>query len=76
MNPVLIYKSADICYNILNYMAQQLGDALEKLGIVAMYYDPEKEGAGGISGFLGKEFSAVVGFQTFVFDIFLFLDLI
>lgn len=71
MNPVLIYKSADVCYNILNYMAQRLGDALEKLGIVVMYYDPEKEGAGGISGFLGKEFSAVVGFQTFVFDIFL-----
>lgn len=71
MNPVLIYKSADVCYNILNYMAQQLGDALEKLGIVVVYYDPENEGAGGISGFLGKEFSAVVGFQTFVFDIFL-----
>lgn len=69
--PILIYKGADICYNILNYFAEQFGHALEELGETVLYYDVEKDGLPGLSQFVGQEFTAIVGFQTYAFDPFL-----
>ncbi len=69
--PILIYKGSDICYNILNYFAEQLGNALEQLGETVHYYDVEKEGLPGLSQFVGQQFTAIVGFQTYAFDPFL-----
>lgn len=66
--PFLIYKGTDICYNILNYFAEQLGNALEQLGETVLYYDVEKDGLPGLSQFVGQEFTAIVGFQTYAFD--------
>lgn len=66
--PILIYKGVDICYDILNYFAEQLGNALEKLGETVLYYDVEKEGLSGLTQFVGQEFRAIVGFQTYAFD--------
>lgn len=66
--PILIYKGSDICYNILNYFAEQLGNALEQLGETVHYYDVEKEGLSGLSQFVGQKFTAIVGFQTYAFD--------
>ncbi len=71
MNPVLIYRGVNVCYDMLNYMADQLGKALGDLGFEVIYYDVENEGLGGISQFVGREFSAVIGFQTYAFDVFL-----
>lgn len=69
--PILIYKGADICYNILNYFAEQFGHALEELGEAVLYYDVEREGLPGLSQFVGQQFTAIVGFQTYAFDPFL-----
>lgn len=69
--PILIYKGADICYNILNVFAQQFGEALTSLGEEVIYYDVEKEGLSGLANFVGKDFKAIVGFQTYAYDPFL-----
>lgn len=69
--PILIYKGADICYNILNYFAEQLGEALAHLGESVIYYDVEKEGLSNLAQFVGRDFKAVIGFQTYAFDPFL-----
>ncbi len=66
--PILIYKGSDICYNILNNFAEQFGNALEQLGETVFYYDVEKEGLSGLSQFVGQQFTAIVGFQTYAFD--------
>lgn len=66
--PILIYKGTEICYNILNYFAEQLGDALKRLGCTVLYYDVEKEGLSGLAQFAGRDFLAIIGFQTYAFD--------
>lgn len=70
-HPILIYKGTTICYNILNYFAEQLGDALKKLGYTVIYYDIEKSGLSELTQFIGQRFKAIVGFQTYAFDPFL-----
>lgn len=71
MGQILIYKGANICYNILNTFAEQLGAALSELGEEVLYFDVEKEGLSALSQFVGQEFKAIVGFQTYAFDPFL-----
>ncbi len=71
MDPILIYTGSDVCYNTLNIFAYQFGDALQKLGCDVIYYNVEEQGLPGISEFVGRKFSAVVGFQTYAFDVFL-----
>ena len=36
---ILIYKGEPICYNILNTFAEQLGEALQRLGEEVEYFD-------------------------------------
>lgn len=67
-NPILIYTGADICYNILNVFAKEFGNALSDLGEEVIYYDVEKDGLPGLTEFVGRDFKAIVGFQTYAFD--------
>ncbi len=67
-NSVLIYKGTDICYNILNEFAEQFGEALKRQGCTVLYYDVEKEGLSSLVQYMGQEFTAIVGFQTYAFD--------
>ena len=69
MNQILIYKPDNTCYNILNFMAEQLGGALASLGIDVVYYDASLDGAKGITDFIGKRFLAVIGFQSAAFKV-------
>ncbi|MCR5671759.1 MAG: glycosyltransferase [Butyrivibrio sp.] len=71
MNPVLIYLGDDTCYNVLNYMARSLGDEFEKLGLEVIYHDVSGDDLGSIANYVGREFTAVIGFQTGVFSIWL-----
>ena len=36
---ILIYRGEPICYNILNTFAEQLGEALQRLGEEVEYFD-------------------------------------
>lgn len=41
---ILIYKGEPICYNILNTFAEQLGEALQRLGEEVEYFDVKQSG--------------------------------
>lgn len=69
--PILIYKGDSICYNVLNEFAEQFGNALSKMGETVEYYDLEKGDISGLAAYVGRRFKAIIGFQTFVFDIYL-----
>lgn len=69
--PILIYKGDAICYNMLNEFAQQLGQALEQLGERVEYCMVEEGKEGKLSAYAGRQFKAVIGFQSYLFDIFL-----
>jgi len=45
---ILIYKGEPICYNILNTFAEQLGEALQRLGEEVEYFDVKQSGSGSL----------------------------
>lgn len=67
--PVLVYKGNSVCHDILNVMAQQLGDALEQMGVHVIFYDSEKEGIAGLISYLNQRFQAIIGMQSVMFDL-------
>lgn len=67
--PFLIYKGEDICHNVLNVFAEQLGSALKRRGKQVIYYDCQKNGVAGLVAHINKHFQAVIGIQTFLFSI-------
>ncbi|MBO6241713.1 MAG: glycosyltransferase family 1 protein [Butyrivibrio sp.] len=67
---VLIYKGSDVCYNILDHMAEQLGNAFIYMGFSVTYYDIEK-GLSSITDLIGEKYVAIIGFQTKIFEIYL-----
>lgn len=69
--PILIYLGSDICYNVLNEFALRLGTALQGLGETVEYYDVAAAGESGLSAYAGRRFRAVIGFQSYLFDIYL-----
>lgn len=69
VRPVLIYKSADFCYNILNVFAEQFGAALERRGAKVEYFDPEKQDIQQMKRYIGKHYRAIIGWQTYMFSI-------
>ena len=71
MNPVLIYTGENICYNVLNHMARSLGSEFEKMGLEVIYLDVSGDGLSHIAEYIGREFTAIIGFQTGVFGIYL-----
>lgn len=45
---ILIYKGEPICYNILNTFAEQLGEALQRLGEEVEYFDVKRSSSGSL----------------------------
>lgn len=69
--PILIYLGSDICYNILNEFALRLGTELRELGETVEYYDTVRQGESGLAQYAGRSFRAVIGFQSWLFDLYL-----
>ena len=53
---ILIYKGEPICYNILNTFAEQLGEALQRLGEEVEYFDVKQSGEAALAAYAGKMF--------------------
>ncbi len=68
-SPVLIYKGTEVCNNVLNVFAQQLGNAMEQRGISVEYFDGEKDSLDVLAGYIGRTFRAVIGIQTYLFQV-------
>lgn len=66
--PFLIYKGNNICYNILNVFAEQLGTALRHKGYLVEYFDLSKEPHTAASKYIGRSFQAVIGMQSYMFS--------
>lgn len=69
LQSILIYKTNDTCYNILNVFAEQLADALLACGQRVEIFDVQKEGNSALTQFIGRKFKAIIGIQTYVFSI-------
>ena len=67
--PILIYVGDPICYGVLDRFARSLGYALDELGCLVEFFDPNGNKLSGISRFTGKRFKAVIGIQTFAFSV-------
>lgn len=67
--PILIYKTSDIAFNLLNIFAEELARSLISLGQKVEVFDVQKEGTKALTGFIGRRFKAVVGIQSYVFGI-------
>lgn len=67
--PVLIYKGEGICHNVLNVFAEQFGAALELQGQRVEFFDVEEEGVQGLRRYIGKHYRAIIGMQTYLFNI-------
>ena len=68
---ILVIYGVTYCYNILNHILENFGKALEKRGFNVEYYDEQKEGAAGLARYIGREFTAVIGVQTYLYSVFL-----
>ncbi len=71
MKPILIYKESPVCYNVLNHFADQLGNAFIQLGETVEYYNAMEQKEAGLAAYAGREYKAVIGFQSYLFDIYL-----
>lgn len=69
--PYLIYLGSDVCYHVLDEFALQLGNALSERGELVEYYNVAEQGEAGLSAYVGRRFRAVIGFQSYLFDIYL-----
>ena len=69
ISPVLIYKGADVCNNILNVFAEQFGRTLESMGVQVEYFDEQKEPLENLTQYIGRYFRAIFGVQTYLFQI-------
>lgn len=67
--PILIYKGENICYNILNIFAEQLGMALANKGKQIIYFDSTVDEIDKLTEYMYCHFQAVIGVQTFLFSI-------
>ena len=68
---ILIIYGVTYCYNILNNILENFGKALERRGERVEYYDEQAEGVAGLAQYIGREFKAVIGVQTYLYSIFL-----
>lgn len=69
VSPVLIYLGTDVCNNMLNVFARQLGNEFQKKGIFVEYFHAEKDSLDKLAGYMGRHFKAVIGIQTYLFQV-------
>jgi glycosyltransferase involved in cell wall biosynthesis len=67
--PIVIFVGDMLCYGVIDNFARCLGDALERLGRVVLYYDLGENGEEGLAEFAGKEYAALIGMQSYLFSI-------
>jgi hypothetical protein len=62
--PVVVYMGDPICFDVLTCFAREFSRALKSNGVPVIMYDMSKEGTGGLSRFVDRQYRCVVGFQT------------
>lgn len=67
--PILIYRGAGVCFNVLNLFADELAKALLNCHQQVEIFDVEKEGNQALTALIGRRFKAIIGIQTHVFSI-------
>lgn len=67
--PILIYRGAGVCFNVLNLFTDELAKALLDCDQQVEIFDVEKEGNQALTGLIGRRFKAIIGIQTHVFSV-------
>lgn len=67
--PILIYRGAGVCFNVLNLFADELAKELLNCHQQVEIFDVEKEGNQALTGLIGRRFKAIIGIQTHVFSV-------
>lgn len=68
--PILIYKSEDICFGILNRFADILADIFEAIGEIVEVVDVNEMPIEDLTKLCYRRYKAVLGIQTYVFSVF------
>lgn len=69
--PFLVLLGGDFCYNILNDMAQKLAYGLRSCGKNVEICDLKADKKLDLARFLGARYQAVIGFQSFLSNVYL-----
>ena len=70
--PIVIYEGKNICYDVLNSFARELGAALKKSGEEVEYIDlTAEDSTEKVLSLSKRNIKAVIGFQTTAFSLFL-----
>ena len=69
VSPILIYKGSNVCNNLLNIFAEELGNALKNNGEIVEYFDEQSEELAALSKYIGRHFKAIIGVQTYLFQV-------
>lgn len=70
-NSILIYKEDGICYNVLNQFAEEMKKSLARLGVQVEIFDSRKQELSELVNYAGRDFKAILGFQSGLLDIYL-----
>lgn len=69
--PILMYRGVTYCYNVLNNILEGMGHALESLGERVEYYDEQVEDVAGLAKYIGRNFKAIIGIQSYLFSVYI-----
>lgn len=67
--PILIYKSEPVCFGVLNYFADCMGEELRKLGQEVVYFDSNEQPLENLIPLAQKKYKAILGFQSYLFSV-------
>jgi len=68
-NPILIYKSEEVCYNVPNFFAEEIGRELEKMGETVEYFDASIQPLEELISYANRNLKAVIGVQSYLFSL-------
>ncbi|WMC93880.1 glycosyltransferase family protein [Kineothrix sp. MB12-C1] len=69
IGPILIYKTNDSVFNLLNLFAEQIAASFIACRQRVEVIDVQKEGNAALTRLIGRRFKAIIGIQTYVFSI-------
>lgn len=67
--PILIYRSEDICYGLLNHFSDIMAEELKLLGENVEIIDTTETPLENLKELSGKYYKAILGIQTYLFSI-------